>query len=481
MDMGTRVVETPVTSERVHLYQALPLGLEERARILPPMDDPQAQLSPSFLEAPGAKGAVLRQLCKHALDPATCPSCCRRYPPLPPVVVFFCAPAGLSELRVWNKGVAETAYALFRTTIRQSLVRYGGYEAQESGGAFLVAFSCPCLGMRWALRTSFDLMLAPWPNELLEHPYGKEVWGNLCLGGPEDGRTYHCTPTSTPSLLLSDASGSTESGSTVGPAHPLRLEPDLAMGKRPSILTPGVPESGSGPRPDERRVLLFRGLRAQMGGYEGAPTRVRPHHSTGRADYFGACVNRAARISYAVAAPGQMLADLGMVVRGLRALVLGGARVWARDPRWLAPDLDPGGLAELLERGGQRIPEAARDDPGPPPPPELDSAMLRIEFFDVGLFALKGVLGKWRLVCAQTATCPRAFPDHVPKRKGVRLEAGSGRVATADLPADCASMLANIMRAAKGCGGGARGPMDGEGAGEEPGPVGAQFMFGSEA
>ncbi len=39
-------------------------------------------------------------------------------------------------------------------------------------------------------------------------------------------------------------------------------------------------------------MLVFRGLRARVGLYHGPVTRVIPHRTTGRADYFGCPVNR---------------------------------------------------------------------------------------------------------------------------------------------------------------------------------------------
>ncbi len=42
----------------------------------------------------------------------------------------------------------------------------------------------------------------------------------------------------------------------------------------------------------ERKQMLFHGPRVRMGIYEGVPTRVCPHTTTGRADYFGPVVNR---------------------------------------------------------------------------------------------------------------------------------------------------------------------------------------------
>ena len=40
--------------------------------------------------------------------------------------------------------------------------------------------------------------------------------------------------------------------------------------------------------------VLFLGPRVKMGIYEGRPTRICPHTTTGRADYFGPFVNRQA-------------------------------------------------------------------------------------------------------------------------------------------------------------------------------------------
>ena len=40
--------------------------------------------------------------------------------------------------------------------------------------------------------------------------------------------------------------------------------------------------------------ILWYGPRVRMGIYEGEPTRVVPHSTSGRADYFGPLVNRCA-------------------------------------------------------------------------------------------------------------------------------------------------------------------------------------------
>ncbi|KAK9861409.1 hypothetical protein WJX84_009398 [Apatococcus fuscideae] len=54
--------------------------------------------------------------------------------------------------------------------------------------------------------------------------------------------------------------------------------------------------------------LLFVGPRVRMGMYEGTPVRIQPHTSSGRADYFGVLVNRAARFCHAAAHGGQVTA-----------------------------------------------------------------------------------------------------------------------------------------------------------------------------
>ena len=43
--------------------------------------------------------------------------------------------------------------------------------------------------------------------------------------------------------------------------------------------------------------FIFAGPRIKMGIYEGIPTRVAPHTTTGAADYFGTLVNRLAAVA----------------------------------------------------------------------------------------------------------------------------------------------------------------------------------------
>ncbi|GLI61993.1 hypothetical protein VaNZ11_004564, partial [Volvox africanus] len=54
-------------------------------------------------------------------------------------------------------------------------------------------------------------------------------------------------------------------------------------------------------------AVLFKGPRVKAGLYAGVPTRVGPHPTTGRADYYGPLVNRAARFCHAAAQGGQVI------------------------------------------------------------------------------------------------------------------------------------------------------------------------------
>ncbi|CAG9466280.1 unnamed protein product [Pedinophyceae sp. YPF-701] len=64
------------------------------------------------------------------------------------------------------------------------------------------------------------------------------------------------------------------------------------------------------------------GLRVKVGVCEGKPIKVTPHPGTGRADYFGPLVNRAARLCFAAARPGQIVGPIDQMSRALATLAL---------------------------------------------------------------------------------------------------------------------------------------------------------------
>ncbi|KAK9862515.1 hypothetical protein WJX84_006776 [Apatococcus fuscideae] len=90
-----------------------------------------------------------------------------------------------------------------------------------------------------------------------------------------------------------------------------------------------------GPVLDMNDRILFAGPRVRMGVYEGVPTRIHPHTISGRADYFGMLVNRAARYCHAAAYGGQITAPLELVQSVLS--------VWTGMP---APPMDTESMAQ---------------------------------------------------------------------------------------------------------------------------------------
>ncbi|DBA80596.1 TPA: hypothetical protein ACH3X1_007856 [Trebouxia sp. C0004] len=68
-----------------------------------------------------------------------------------------------------------------------------------------------------------------------------------------------------------------------------------------------------------RQGLIFIGPRIKMGIYEGVPTRVAPHTTTGSADYFGPLVNRAARFCNGAAHGGQVVGPTSIIPGLLQA------------------------------------------------------------------------------------------------------------------------------------------------------------------
>ncbi|CAG9465642.1 unnamed protein product [Pedinophyceae sp. YPF-701] len=64
------------------------------------------------------------------------------------------------------------------------------------------------------------------------------------------------------------------------------------------------------------------GIRVKVGACKGRPLRIVPHTTTGRADYFGPLVNRAARMCFAAAQPGQVVGAVDQLAAGLANLIV---------------------------------------------------------------------------------------------------------------------------------------------------------------
>eukprot|EP00899_Mesostigma_viride_P028397 jgi/Mesvir1/8742/Mv02665-RA.1 len=136
------------------------------------------------------------------------------------------------------------ALGLFVAFVQERLGRYDAYECEEKDGSFVLAFASAVKAACFAEAVQREAMAIEWPESLLEHDVAAEV---VKMGRGDGGST--------------------------------RLE-----------------------------CIVFRGFRLQIGMCMGVPSDCQPHMTTGRAAYFGAVVNRAARIA-ATAAPGQSLAN----------------------------------------------------------------------------------------------------------------------------------------------------------------------------
>eukprot|EP00899_Mesostigma_viride_P028343 jgi/Mesvir1/8694/Mv02631-RA.1 len=142
----------------------------------------------------------------------------------------------------------QQAVHLLVEFVQGLLLRYQGYEVEEKDGNFLLAFRSPNMAAHFAEAVQREAMGLDWPLQLLEQELAAEV-----VKAAVDGT----------------------SGDTAG------------------------------------AVMVYRGLRLQIGMCLGVPSDCQPHMATGRAAYFGPMVNRAARIA-AAASHGQSLANWGL-------------------------------------------------------------------------------------------------------------------------------------------------------------------------
>ena len=101
-----------------------------------------------------------------------------------------------------------------------------------------------------------------------------------------------------------------------------------------------------------------------MGIYEGTPTSVCPHTTSGRCDYWGPFVNRAARFANSAARGGQVLAPAAVGHALIQALTGQRVSLEGGDPVLLAqPDFVPQKLKPRPSKPW--VPQAAGHPPRP--------------------------------------------------------------------------------------------------------------------
>ena len=75
-----------------------------------------------------------------------------------------------------NPVAMQAGIKIHNDLLRRQLRIIGGYEVKTEGDAFMVAFPTPTSALLWCFSVQNVLLNAPWPTEILESPYGKEVF-----------------------------------------------------------------------------------------------------------------------------------------------------------------------------------------------------------------------------------------------------------------------------------------------------------------
>lgn len=147
---------------QVQVIQVLPASLVCRATMFPPLVS-AAQLSPGYLDAPGAAAALTPRLLSA---PA---------PALPPVTLLFISPLQLSAVvEHAGQAVGDRAVAVFCDAARAVMSAYGVYECQEFEGAMMAVAHTPRAAAEAALHLNLRLLACEWPEEVLEVEAGRE-------------------------------------------------------------------------------------------------------------------------------------------------------------------------------------------------------------------------------------------------------------------------------------------------------------------
>ncbi|KAG1655623.1 hypothetical protein FOA52_008837 [Chlamydomonas sp. UWO 241] len=163
-------------------------------------------------------------------------------------------------------GVMECALATHNAVVRQTLVKWSGYEQATEGDSFLLAFHTPSDALGFAMQLQTSLLEAAWESELLQHP----LCAPLAMG---------------PSAALQETGGSDGRFALLRAAQllPRGDEPSF---NRPTSSAPGPSYSGNSARsaswddmrpslvaPDSHSTLAAAGsaisyMRARNGVYQ---------------------------------------------------------------------------------------------------------------------------------------------------------------------------------------------------------------------
>ncbi|CAG9465129.1 unnamed protein product [Pedinophyceae sp. YPF-701] len=249
---------------RENVFQVLVPYMEARAHSFPPLA--MRQVGPGYPDAPGAMDALIKQtysVCPHGVDLQACADCLEHG-------------TTLNDIDCGN--------ALPNVTI---------------------CFCTPCCVDRLTARA---IGLADVCMEIYSQIVRStllEFWG------------YECQDLDGAFMIAFH-----DPGRAIQWA--IRLQEALVQAPWPEALM-DIP--GFEVELDKYGKLLFRGLTVKIGIFEGRPVKVEPHKITGRADYFGPLVNRAARLCFGLAQAGSIMMDKTTATRGMQSLLASGLAV----------------------------------------------------------------------------------------------------------------------------------------------------------
>ncbi|KAJ9529025.1 hypothetical protein QJQ45_007101 [Haematococcus lacustris] len=242
--------------------------------------------------------------------------------PVGSAAVAFMSVAGMAQLRAWNTELARECLALYQATAQRVLLHVAGRQlpagylvsTADEDGMVLAAFSSSLQCLHWALLTLTTCMDLDWPQALLDSLLGEEVVTRQ-FGQPAHLQPPLDTPAPMQPATLAHDTVSTDDitvqlGSLPAPPATQGKAAVAAAEVEPDRQSLRVTPSAT---PDHFSVRLMRGLRLKAGVDAGEVAfEVTP--ATGRANYKGRCLNRAARIN---------------------SLALSG-QVWCPEPMWTA-------------------------------------------------------------------------------------------------------------------------------------------------
>ncbi|OLL24056.1 Adenylate cyclase, partial [Neolecta irregularis DAH-3] len=108
-------------------------------------------------------------------------------PPVGELAMVFTDIKNSTALWETNYIAMRSAIKIHNSLMRRQLRIIGGYEVKTEGDAFMVSFPTTFSAMLWCFTVQTQLLLADWPQEILDSPHGKEIFdpvsGNVMYRG----------------------------------------------------------------------------------------------------------------------------------------------------------------------------------------------------------------------------------------------------------------------------------------------------------